>query len=104
MCAWLLKQWVPGQLPPTPILTPKRAVKNKNFSRPYVLSHEPNMGEKVISDNWVKNSSDHSFFVKFPIYLELFEKNRSKCLLIADVFKVLITFLSLTFSHDFWVH
>ena len=54
MSAWLLKQWVPGQLPPTPILTPKRAAKNKNFSRPYVLSHEPNMGEKVINDNWVK--------------------------------------------------
>ena len=29
-----------------PNSNPNRAVKNRNFSRPYVLSHEPNMGEK----------------------------------------------------------
>lgn len=55
-------------------------MKNKNFVNggPHGLSQEHNMIKKgrkqVINDHWVKKSSDLVFFVQFPMYLELFEK------------------------------
>lgn len=55
-------------------------MKNKNFVNggPHGISQEHDMIKKgrkqVINDHWVKKSSDLVFFVQFPMYLELFEK------------------------------
>ena len=53
-------------------------------------------GKQVINDNWVKKSYDHCL-LSFQ-YIWSYLKNRSKCSLIADLFKILITFFTLDFQ------
>ena len=85
-------------------------MKNNNFvnSGSHGISQEPKLREKgeggggegdrlSITYNWVRKSSDHGFFFAFKYIWSYSEKNRSKSSLIANLFKVLITF-----SHRFF--